>query len=269
MGELLSKKDEIQTKQKLTRTLDRAMNSKTDFFHNRRRADPLARELIDSLGAFKDLDYLSSNFFPVQYIYFDQILTQDQIRSFLSTFKMENIPADEKFYYKSEFRKLTLDLINPEALIRLHICQKYSCNTIPGYLSIPYNFKDIKELLEYYNQNKDELYRVRKNYLEENKSIQMLKSVLINNFNISNIEFLNKEYEGKTNLKIAQEFNLSLKRLNKILTTMKSTGKLKIFQNKIKINLNSNKNDISEDQINFMYPLPEEKVICDFFKFAK
>ena len=44
--------------------------------------------------------------------------------------------------------------------LRIHVGKNYS-NEMPGFYVIPFNF-EIKELFDYFNENKNEMFRLRK-----------------------------------------------------------------------------------------------------------
>jgi hypothetical protein len=144
----------------MAQQIDRAMNSKTDFFENRISPDPLAVQLVNSLQSFKEIRFFGDNFFPVSMIFFDEKLDENKIQTFISKMKLENLKSSDKIMQKVEFRKMALEMCQPNNLIRIYVSDSYSYDQMPGYLTVPYNF-EFNELTQYYNENKYELNRIK------------------------------------------------------------------------------------------------------------
>lgn len=136
------------------------MNSKTDFFENRISPDPLAVQLVNSIKSFNEIRFFGDNFFPVSMIFFDEKLDEKEIQTFISRMKLENIKTSEKITQKIEFRKMAIEMCQPGNLVRIYVSDKYSYDNMPGYLTVPFNF-DFNELIDYYNENKNDLYRLK------------------------------------------------------------------------------------------------------------
>ena len=67
--------------------IDRTLNNKTDFFTNRRKPDPVAKQLAHSLDNLKMIQEFGANIFPPNLIFFDESLKKDQIEQFIAKFK--------------------------------------------------------------------------------------------------------------------------------------------------------------------------------------
>jgi hypothetical protein len=74
--------------------------------------------------------------------------------------KLENLKGFEKYTQKLGFRRIAQEMCNPNFLIRLFVSDKYSYDTLPGYMTIPYNF-EFSDLIQFYQQNKNELHRIK------------------------------------------------------------------------------------------------------------
>lgn len=148
---------------KMAEQIDRAMYSKTDFFSNRIKPDPIARALVDSLKPIKEMNYLGHNLFPTNLIFLDEKIQNDEskVNEFISKLKLNNISKTDKFLLKCEFRKMAIEMCNTQSIIRLYVSDFYSYDHLPGYLTIPYNF-EYKDLFLFFDENKNELLRIRK-----------------------------------------------------------------------------------------------------------
>jgi hypothetical protein len=74
--------------------IDRTLNNKTDFFTNRRKADPVAKQLAYSLDNVKMIQEFGANIFPPNLIFFDESLKKEQIEEFIAKFKGLNKTTD-------------------------------------------------------------------------------------------------------------------------------------------------------------------------------
>lgn len=77
--------------------VDRAINNKTDFFQNRRNPDIQAKFLVESLTNFGYLRKNLFNTYPLQLIYLDEKITEDQSKIFLDKFNFKHV--DETLRY--------------------------------------------------------------------------------------------------------------------------------------------------------------------------
>ncbi len=150
-----------QRNNKLAVQLDRAMHNQTDFFKNRIQPDPIARELVNSLSNYKELNYVNYNFYPSNLIYFDEKITPEQSEEFISRLKMESYKSLDRHMMKIKFRPVLNEMVLALNVIRLFVSDFYSCDYLPGYLVVPYNF-EYNDLILYYNENKSELNNIRK-----------------------------------------------------------------------------------------------------------
>jgi hypothetical protein len=94
----------------MTDKVDRTIHHHTDFFKNRRKSDPIARQLVESLDSYKELSFLSTNFFPAHLIYLDEKLSKEQVIEFNKRLKFENYEKSEKLMITTEFKKVILSI---------------------------------------------------------------------------------------------------------------------------------------------------------------
>ena len=74
---------------KFIEKVDRTLHNKTDFL-NRRKADPVAKQLAYSLENINLIQDFASHIFPPNLIFFDDSLKKEQILIFIKNFKAMN-----------------------------------------------------------------------------------------------------------------------------------------------------------------------------------
>jgi len=131
------------------------------FVKNRRKPDPIAYQLVNSISKFDDIKYFSDNIFPPGLIFFDEKLSEEQTEIFINKIKMQGIKGIERFSLKQSFKKIALEMCSVNNIIRIFVSDSYSHEYMPGYLTIPFNF-EFKDLIEYYEENKNEIFRIKK-----------------------------------------------------------------------------------------------------------
>ena len=87
----------------LAKKIDRAVNNKTDFFENRRKPDIQTTMLVDSLNSFNKIEKVILNSYPLQLIYLDESITEEQKKEFLNRFHFKYIPLEERFLVSNKF----------------------------------------------------------------------------------------------------------------------------------------------------------------------
>ena len=145
------------------------MNSQTDFFENRISPNPLAIQMVNSIKGFEEIKYFGDNFFPTHLIFFDEKLDVPHIMHFIRKMKIEDLKGYDKYSQKLAFRRVAIEMCDPNNLIRLFVSNCYSSDKLPGYMTIPYNF-EFKDLINYYKENKNEILR-----LKERVSVKLKK----------------------------------------------------------------------------------------------
>lgn len=75
---------------KFIEKVDRTLHNKTDFFKNRRKADPVAKQLAYSLENVNLIQDFASHIFPPNLIFFDNSLKKEQMQIFIKNFKAMN-----------------------------------------------------------------------------------------------------------------------------------------------------------------------------------
>jgi hypothetical protein len=70
--------------------IDRTLHNRNDFFRNRRKPDPVAKQLAYSLDNLNALKEFGTNIFPPNLIFFDESLKNDDIKIFIQRFKALN-----------------------------------------------------------------------------------------------------------------------------------------------------------------------------------
>jgi hypothetical protein len=79
-------------RRKFMEKIDRTLHHKNNFFTNRRRPDPLAKQLVNSLEALKDMDRIYSSVFPPSLIFLDNKLKSEQVREFIDRIRLKRLP---------------------------------------------------------------------------------------------------------------------------------------------------------------------------------
>ena len=137
---------------------------------------------------------------------------------------------------------------------------------MPGYLIIPFNF-ELEKLKNYFNENKSELFRIRKRvkiklkfqFIEENKEINKVKQELINTFKFSSIK--ENVYEGsplKKPLNNAQIIQISLKSLKKIL--IEKYSNLLFEETDLIISFKQEKETNNPNELRIIIPINERNI---------
>ncbi len=86
--------------------VDRAINNKTDFFQNRRNPDIQAKFLVESLTSFGYVGKNLFNSFPLQMIFIDQKITDEQSKIFLDRFNFKHIDESLRFFEIKKFESV-------------------------------------------------------------------------------------------------------------------------------------------------------------------
>jgi hypothetical protein len=192
------------------------------FFTNRRKPDPIARQLVSSLRSLDKLDHINKSIFPANLIYFDNKLDENKKEEFKLRLNMDNYKGSERHLKKLEFRAFAAELCT-DASIRLFVSDKYS-HSIPGYLSLPFNF-EYKKLINYYEENKNEIFRIRQRFVDESKAADTVITELRAKFNFSEIILHESNaFEGENILENKVNMHLMLKKIKKLLIANKITN---------------------------------------------
>jgi hypothetical protein len=67
--------------------IDRTLHNRNDFFRNRRKVDPVAKQLAYSLENLNILKEFGTSIYPPNLIFFDESLKKEQTEQFINTFK--------------------------------------------------------------------------------------------------------------------------------------------------------------------------------------
>jgi hypothetical protein len=65
-----------------------------DFFENKRKPDPLAKQLVASLEAFKDMSRFKENVFPPNMIFLDNKLKNEEVKEFINRSRLKQLPTN-------------------------------------------------------------------------------------------------------------------------------------------------------------------------------
>jgi hypothetical protein len=138
-----------------------------NFFENRRKPDPLARQLVEGLDMLKDMSRFKETAFPPNLIFLDNKLKKEQIRQFIDRARLKIIPEDrdrtimhlEMKSVNKVFTQIARQLCQDGRIIRLYISNEYSIE-MPGYIVIPYNF-ELSEFKAFFELNKNEINKIR------------------------------------------------------------------------------------------------------------
>jgi hypothetical protein len=105
--------DEKLKKEFISR-IDNTLHHKMNFFKNKRKPDPLAKQLVASLEALKDMNRFKENVFPPNLIFLDSKLKKEQIKEFIERSRLKILPKDnnkDKSILHLEMKSVTYLLI--------------------------------------------------------------------------------------------------------------------------------------------------------------
>lgn len=86
--------------------IDLKLNNKVDFdFLNRRLPDAKVRRLVNGLDSFKNISLLTQYFFPPQLIFFDEKLSDEEVRVTLQKLDMRKL-TESKMINSEAFNEM-------------------------------------------------------------------------------------------------------------------------------------------------------------------
>lgn len=90
----------------MIKKVDRAINNKTDFFLNRRNPSIQSKFLVESLASLGYVRKNLFNTFPLQLIFFDEKITEEQSKIFLDRFNFKHIDETMRFFEIKKFESV-------------------------------------------------------------------------------------------------------------------------------------------------------------------
>jgi len=159
------------------------------------------------------------------------------------------IPKEEMKIIERKFKELQKvfnDMENSKPQIFLYVSKEYSASKLPGCLTvkrlkklnnllgkIPFNFKYL-EMVEFYQQNKDEIIEIRESYKSLIQRIEVLRKNIIENLKLSRFSM-----PKTTDREVLESILLVLKQIEKFFigNQSKKLESIEILQNIDKLEL--------------------------------
>lgn len=122
-----------------------------------RKADPMMKYVVANSEAFKRASNMQENALHPSLMFFAKDLNEHQVQKCIGILQGDKLKVEETNAHNIVLRDIgyTLTSNNPNIYLMFSKTTQYSWDTIPGFITVPYEFAP-KELQVYINSNIDQ-----------------------------------------------------------------------------------------------------------------